>query len=308
MNENAKRWVNEMRNILNLTLAASMLTLVLLLPGANAATYTQTLSGGRWTQRTIYVYVDPTPSWADLTSEGVSPNWAQLTVYQAMEIWNVAQDWFITTNKLNPNGKYELTVTNSPSQAQITVSFPHSEFDCGLSKPYGNLYTVVGGCTTLTDPNGIIKRAQIQLNLDTWSALPFYLDQGTNDTHALRTVALHELGNSMGIWDLPSNSPLKSDLMYASFSEPGYTYPSTLNLYAVYLVASDDLNAGALSINLRSNIQYAQWQPQFAIETPESPVPETPMPTIALLLSVVVLCAIVRRGKRSSRELHQNLR
>lgn len=269
---------------------------LLLLPCANATTYTQTLSGGRWTQHTIYVYVDPTPTWANLTSEGVMPNWAQLTVYQAIEIWNVAQDWFINSQKLNPNGKYALAITESPSQAKIHISFPHN-----ITAKCGNLDEWTG-CTTITMPSWTIRRAEIQLYIDTFAVLPFY----TNDTHILRTIALHELGNSIGLWDMPSTSPLKSDVMYPS-GDARRAYPSTLNLYAVYLIASNDLGPGTLTVDLRSNIQYMQWQPHSAILTPESPVPETTTPIVLLVFSAVS-CAIVTRRTLSSRAPHRSRR
>src|SRR5208337_2006754 len=107
-----------------------MLTLLLLVPVVNATTYTQALSGGRWNQRTIYVYVDPTPDWSDLTSEGVMPNWAQATVIQAMQIWNHAQLWFVKAFNFNPNGIYNLTITSNLDAANIHVIFLRTGTTC----------------------------------------------------------------------------------------------------------------------------------------------------------------------------------
>lgn len=101
----------------------------------------------------------------------------------------------------------------------------------------------------------------------------------------LFTVTNHELGHALGL----DHTSVSDDLMNGKelSSSP---YPSTLNLYGVYLEAAGSTFAYGDVVTLLSQIPYTEWFPGIL------PIPEYPAPA---LFGTVVLFAVLLLVKRS---------
>jgi len=163
------------------------------------------------------------------------------------------------------------TLVEKPSTQEVTVAFVNisQTGTCG-SDPTGS-WT---GCTWLQHDH-----ARIEIILDL-----FVLE-----------VANHELGHILGLADSLSNG---DDLMNAKPLSTGNLYPSTLDLYAVFLVAKGTQFYDYTEIALPKGILYVQWLPDNSTS-----VPEFSSGLLALVISVCVCaCVLATRRFRWSRK------
>jgi len=141
---------------------------------------------------------------------------ARQAVLKAMSTWNSAQQWFIMkymAGASNPLLFYEtdLNFTNL-----VTVTFNETQTSDGLGN---TLYRA------WFDAQGVLKKITVSISIDLTS-------RGGNLTSGqIQAVATHELGHSLGL-----NHTEFNDLMGPHYLEDNATLPSTLNLYAVYLL------------------------------------------------------------------------
>jgi len=162
------------------------------------------LSPFRWPPSAIPVYIDP---------EG--PEFARRATERAMELWNRAQDWFLANYSYMLNNRpipYKFYLTSSPGAKSISVYF----------RPYTNPDTL--GVTRGTPPY-----VDITIFLVTGDGKPI-------TELAVQNIALKELGRALGMGD----ASLQRDPMYGySLPIENMTLvPSTLDLYALYVISS----------------------------------------------------------------------
>jgi len=220
--------------------------------------YTQTVypsSSFDWSRHTIYMSI---PS---------SPSWAHDVVNSSLKVWNDAQDWFLET--YYPNMTYaKFTLIEAPS-AQVTVTFVQTSQTgtCG-SVPAGGWV----GCTWLRGDH-----AQIKITLDRYAA---------NLTMGLLETANHEVGHVLGLDDTPNGY----DLM--QLNGGAYSYPSTLDLFAVFVVAKGTRFYDYAEIALPKGIPYIQWLPGNSTSVPEF------QNMLPILIAVMLSFAYLRPKRR----------
>ncbi len=222
---------------------------------------------GLWPNRSIPIYIQAT-NFADAPSTPV-PSYAKQAVLNAMTIWNLAQEWFKQTYMSNVGSTYELyQVATTPSYG-ITVTFNQTGSyagitDCDVSRT-GRRVTGIS--------------CMINLNVG---------------RHTLQSTPVHEFGHALG---LKHSTPVYDDLMYGNHgSEPYTPRPTTLNLYAVHLLAQAGGDLGripAFPVVLPASIPY--------VAVPENSVPEFPSVAIILLFAVASTCYAIERRKSYSR-------
>jgi hypothetical protein len=199
-----------------------------MLPLVRAQTYGQPMVGTSWNMRAILVSV---PN---------SPSWARDTIYQALDSWNKAQSWFLQNYEpCQTNFEYALVIAGT-TPAQVTVHFVN---DTGQS------WTGL----TQVPSSGIINNETISIVLER------LLSQGD-----LQPVIEHELGHVLGL----DHTSISYDLMYPARDAYGggtLSYPSTLNLYGVYLLAAGCRFMSGDTIALPRQIPYLEWYPEIAL-------------------------------------------
>ena len=144
------------------------------------------------------------------------PN-ASRAVADAMLTWNLAQQWFIATY-MGGNGKpFVFYETNSSSDSMVTITFNRTQTVEDLGRTTSEEFH---------DQQGVFAKVAVGISIDlAWK-------DGKNLTDSeLRTLATHELGHALG---LDHTTFSTSDLMD---HVPSVMFPSTLNLYAVYLLS-----------------------------------------------------------------------
>ena len=224
-------------------------------PIVTQQTYTQPMYPINWTSSIILVSVP--------TSVGGVPQAFQ----QAMQWWNQAQTWFLASYEPgHPNAKYTLQLAQAGQFAQVSVQYvaDTGQSWSGLTSDNGRLISVV------------ISRFGYGPN-----QMPFFV---------LEVLAEHELGHVLGLQD----NCLVNDLMRGDCGGfllgIGNNYPSTINLYGVYLQAiSGDHYGYSDSISLPPQIPYSIWVPNKA------PIPEFSNSYLPLVMALLMFVMIRKR-------------
>jgi hypothetical protein len=246
----------------------------------------QPIYGFSWPTHSIPVLIEPS-----------SPN-ATHAVERAMSTWNLAQQWFITTYRAGAGTPFSFYETNSTSDSMVTVAFNQTQTMDDLGVTHWN---------ELHDQQGVIKVVTVSMSLD----LTSQTGQVLSDSE-LQTLATHELGHALG---LDHTTFSASDLMN---HEPKVMFPSTLNLYAVYLLSqsSNKNNLPQQPVTLPDNIPYVMVsQAQLDTATPPAVQSATtssqqltqllstmaygPWPYVGILVVLAVaVIAVAFRGRR----------
>jgi ribosomal protein L40E len=166
-------------------------------------------------------------------------------VLKAMNTWNLAQEWFITTYMGGIGTPFVFYETNSTSESMITVTFNQTSTESGDTlDQLGNTQIFYEG-----DSVGYFTRTTANISLDLTAN-----GEPVSDTE-LQALATHEFGHALGLAHTTFSG---NDLM--NHFAPGYnvTFPSTLNLYAVYLLskANNVRNLPQSPVTLPDNIPY----------------------------------------------------
>lgn len=190
-----------------------------------------------------------------IVSIPASPDWANSAISESLDAWNQSQEWFVHSwFPDHPDAIFTLKATTwSPD---ITIRYV---IDTGQS---WNGQTSSDGRTVL-------------IVLSRFSESYSYLV-----TH----LASHELGHALGLW----HTSISNDLMIAA-SRPGLAYPSTLNLYAIYLEANGATFQYGNTVTLPSTIPYIMWSPGIL------PVPEYSTPTLLAVIPLLLSVLMVKR-------------
>jgi hypothetical protein len=133
-----------------------------------------------------------------------------------MNTWNLAQQWFIITYMGSTGTPFVLYETNSTSDSMITVTFNQTQTREELGWTNAHYFH---------DQQGVFRKVVVGISID----LASQSGERLSDTE-LQTLATHELGHALG---LDHTTFSTSDLMNHT---PKVMFPSTLNLYAVYLL------------------------------------------------------------------------
>jgi hypothetical protein len=184
---------------------------------------------------------------------------------QAIQIWNEAQEWL--KESYYPTGKiYTLVASNTGPVTNQLAEVSELQALCDNTSQ-------LAGCTTLLwDENHDFHSATIFLN-----------SNGAFNVF----VVLHEFGHVLGLPDYPNPCPL-DDLM--CFDSMLGTNPSTLDLYAIHLLASGSQSA---MVWLPTNIPYATWR------RGAEPIPE--FSSLSLMLILVTFIPILLRKRLSGK-------
>lgn len=227
---------------------------------AQSEVYMIPLEGGRWDTNRITVEV---PS---------GPGWAQNVVIEAMNIWGHSQEWFANTYNLKEN-PYQLLLQLQKVKADLPENLGTISVNF-VDVPTGNNL----GATDLTvSSTKVFTSGVVTLPVS-------YHGEPLNDSYApwFTSLVIHMFGHVLGLDDVHGFC----DVMEEGNSSCHSSLPSTLDLYAVYVLAGGHVPH---NVTLPSSIAYQ--------EPPATAVPEFPM--FPLLLSVVlVLCF----GTRASRK------
>jgi len=226
---------------------ASLLVLytLVLLPLSAAQTYFQPMLGISWSAHEIAVNIPAAPSWA---SDALKT---------AMNDWEGAQSWFIQTYFRGQNGaefNFMPSINNPQSQLKIEFVNDTGQFWTGntevpISGPIAN-ETVLLVLSRLATPGDVIQ------------------------------VMHHELGHVLGL----DHTAYIQDLMYPamdSYSGGAPVYPSTVNLYGVFMLGEGCTFSPGQAAVVPSWIPYLEWSPdiqQTPVNTPQSASSTNPCP------------------------------
>jgi hypothetical protein len=221
-------------------------------PLVSAQQYVQPMYSIAWPSHTILVSVPDDPAGA------------QISFQLAMDYWNQAQQWFLASYEPNhPTAEYTLELAQSGQHAQVTVQY---------------VSHISEGWVAATYSSG----RQISIAISLFSGVDYSVN------YALVSVAEHELGHVLGLGD----NCVREDLMFSSCGSGMMSahYPSTLDLYAVYLQAVSNGSYGTEdTVSLPAQIPYVAWLPN------EMPVSEFSNSFIILVAALSVTVGICKR-------------
>jgi hypothetical protein len=178
------------------------------------------------------------PSHSIPVSIAASQSAGRQAVLNAMGTWNLAQLWFITSYMAGQGEPFVLYETNVTLDSLITVSFNQTQTTPYLGWTNSHEYH---------DLQGDFKKVTVSITIDLTN------EDGENLTLVeLQRLATHELGHALG---LDHETFSADDLMWPI---PKVMFPSTLNLYTVYLLteSANIKNLPQQSVSLPGNIPY----------------------------------------------------
>jgi len=274
------------------------LLLVLLLPIVNLqnalaqSVQVQPILGFSWPTHSIPVSIN-----------APEPN-ARRAILNAMRTWNLAQQWFITTYMASQGAPFVFYETNSTFDSMVNVSFNGTQTMQYLGWTSSDEFH---------DQQGNFRQVTVGITIDLIKQ-----DGEVVSDLELQRLATHELGHALGLDHTPLNP---NDLMYPV---PQVVFPSTLNLYAVYLL-SEVTNMKDLPqqpVSLPGSIPYVLVS-QADLDSVTPPIAQTTTTTsfnmnqllstiaygpwlwigILVALALVVVASTSRRQKRRSVKL-----
>jgi hypothetical protein len=225
------------------------------------------------------------------------PN-ARQAVSNAMRTWNLAQQWFITAYMAGVGKPVVFYETNSTFDNMVTVAFNQTQTTDDLG---------VTDWQAFHDKEGNFQKVTVNISID----LTRNDEQMLTDDE-LQTLATHELGHALG---LDHTTFSATDLMN---HVPKVMFPSTLNLYAVYLLSQSANNKDLPQqpVSLPSNIPYMTLS-ETDLDRVVPPVVETTTTSLGMsqitqqiiygpwlwlgilvALACVVVASTIRRRKR----------
>jgi hypothetical protein len=252
---------------LNRRIAAYVFFLALLIavrfsivPAQAQSTYWIGTEGVLWSDPRIQINMPSSPS---VLAEDLP---------QAMVIWNQAIKWFEST--YYPLDESYYSFISSVNGAGVTIQAVDLQTLQSLCS--GSTSTTIAcGHYMVNSDSGFIVSAYVEILASDLTA--------TNPAHLLAVVIA--LGTLLGLIEYSTPCPFSTDLMCGSSS---ILYPSTLDLYAVHLLAN---GKRATTVTLPGNIPYQQ--------APIVPTPEFNGTSILLLVLTASSTLILLRKKSS---------
>jgi hypothetical protein len=228
----------------------SFLLFLVLLPAAfaqNATTYTIPLEDCYWHTLTVGVQV-PT-----------NPDWLREAVQYSITEWNTAQEWF--ASKYFPGSPtYHLTTTSPVVTFQVVDPNQLSGNHPALAYPYCSGARLVK--VRIVVSSGLGNFVNLTLS------------------SVIGQTVTHEVGHALGL----GHPAIPYDLMCGEDCVNAPSIPSTLDLYALHLLASNSIGS-SLAVTLPSNIPYA-------IAFSNVPIAEFPTDSIVLICALLSVFAV----------------
>ena len=227
----------------------------LLLPTVKvAASYMMPLRGYRWTSHIISIRIETNSNWP-FTQQ------ARKTVLEAMNIWNEEQIWFV--KQYLPSDSYAVYNLIESDKGIIVVRFQNWTYQF----------------------TGMTSNCKPEVFCAVSIAITFFDSTPVRDYY-IRIIALHELGHVLGL----GHTDVGGDLMHDTWNNA--TLPSTLDLYAVYVLAQGSAQPDSTTAaTLPANIPYQQ--------APDVTV--TPLPEFNWGLLLVPIFGLVQSARRKIR-------
>jgi hypothetical protein len=182
--------------------------------------------------------------------------------------WNLAQQWFITTYMGRVGTPILFFETNSSSESIVTINFNQTQTIDDLGRTNSQEFH---------DQQGVFAKVDVEISID----LAWKDGKALTDAE-LQTLATHELGHALG---LDHTTFSTSDLMN---HVPTVMFPSTLNLYAVYLLSrSTSVNdLPQQPVTLPGIIPYAMIS-QAELDSVNIPVVQTVTTSVASISQLI---------------------